>query len=66
MFPHNMSSLDRRIRAAAGTGLVLCAAARRRPLSIFGGLVGAVLLFTVATDSCPIYRMTGISTARSN
>ncbi len=66
MFPHNMSSLDRRIRAGLGGGLVLSAVTRRRPLSLLGGLVGAVLLFTVATDSCPIYRMTGISTARSN
>lgn len=62
---HNMSNLDRGLRAVAGLVLVGWALLSDHPLH-WWGLVGVVLLATAAVGFCPLYRSLGLSTCRSS
>jgi uncharacterized membrane protein len=69
MFEKNENAVDRVVRLVVGGGLVAVSLAglglaSARPFGILSGLIGAVLLFTAATGSCPLYRLVGLSTAR--
>ncbi len=68
MFGKNEGRTDRLARAIAGAGVLACSVRRMtrsqgRTLGILGALIGATLLFTAATGSCPIYAALGIDTS---
>lgn len=71
MLTRNESPLDRGVRAVVGAALIATSFAglglgSAAPLGIVVGGVGAVLLVTAATGSCPLYRLFGIDTAKSH
>jgi hypothetical protein len=71
MFEKNESPLDRVVRAVVGGGLLAASLASLglttgKPLGIFFGAVGVVLLFTAATGSCLLYKLFGVSTAKQH
>jgi uncharacterized membrane protein len=68
MFGTNEGRADRIARAVAGAGLLACSIRRMtrsqgKTLGVVGALIGATLLFTAATGSCPIYSALGIDTS---
>jgi len=68
MFEKNESTTDRVVRSVVGGGLLITSFASlgvtsARTLGVLSALIGAVLLFTAATDSCLLYRLVGINTA---
>ena len=58
--PRNENALDRGVRAAVGSGLIVASVAfglgSGKPMGVLSALGGAVLLFTAATGSCLLYR----------
>jgi hypothetical protein len=66
MFQKNERPADRVVRAVAGAGLLAasakCGVTSGKPLGVVAALLGAVLLFTAATGSCPLYSRLGFST----
>ena len=68
MLVKNVGTLDRAVRALLGAGLLACSVRRiarsqGKTLGIAGALIGATLLFTASTRSCPIYAALGIDTS---
>jgi len=58
----NLNSVDRVLRLIVGTGLLsLVFVGPKTPL----GYVGLILIVTSFINFCPIYRVLGISTAKS-
>ena len=62
----NIGGIDKLIRIAAVAGVVLINVMLSIPpiLALVLGIVGIVLLFSIVSGVCPVYRRFGISTKR--
>ncbi len=70
MFEKNENAVDRLVRTVLGGALLVGSFASlgvtsAKPIGVLSALIGAVLLFTAAIGSCPVYKLVGVSTAKS-
>ena len=71
MFPKNEGTVDRAVRTVAGGSLLVASFTAfgirsAKPLGVLSAHLGAVLLFTAAAGSCPLYRLIRVTTAKSS